>query len=157
MNNGPLPPSLHHVSPYASIFATSAFEPNQRWQSEKKLREIISTYFNRHQTDICFSTIPSRADKFFCQTHSITCMISTFALHFTLLRNLQPKYFCASFSLHDDSHWPTYLNKWCLLSDTPCETVVCMPSTPLLCFAPARVKVKHYDYDPIGTWGIMKT
>ena len=21
------------------------------------------------------------------------------------------------------------------------------------CFAPARVKVKHYDYDPIGTWG----
>ena len=22
-----------------------------------------------------------------------------------------------------------------------------------LCFAPARVKVKHYDYDPIRTWG----
>ena len=27
---------------------------------------------------------------------------------------------------------------------------------PFVCFAPARVNVKHYDYDPIGTWGKMK-
>ena len=33
------------------------------------------------------------------------------------------------------------------LSDTIGET------TFFFCFAPARVKVKHYDYDPIGAWG----
>ena len=29
----------------------------------------------------------------------------------------------------------------------------CTTPVGFFCFAPARVKVKHYDYDPIGTWG----
>ena len=29
----------------------------------------------------------------------------------------------------------------------------CLLCFALLCFAPARVKVKQNDYDPIGTWG----
>ena len=33
------------------------------------------------------------------------------------------------------------------------DTTGILTNEALLCFAPARVKVKHCDYDPIGTWG----